>query len=105
MAFITSANKSPSMPSTVLPDQAPVGVPGEPFVAEHRGQAADRHVVETDVEVSIIPGIENFAPDRTDTRSGSLDEESGCGSVEPSTHRRGGCRVSSPAVSPAHLLR
>jgi hypothetical protein len=62
MAFITSANKSPLMPSTVLADQAPIGIPGEPLVPEHRGQAADRHVVETDVEDGLHhPRIENFA--------------------------------------------
>ncbi len=52
--------------------QAAVGVPGEPLVARGRRQPEHRSSLSPTLRtVSIMPGIENFAPDRTATSSGS----------------------------------
>ena len=72
---IASANNAPSMSSTVLPNIA---------IRRRYESRANRASPEISVSpcteasfnptlrtVSIIPGIENFAPDRTDTSSGS----------------------------------
>jgi len=53
-------------------DEAAVGVIGEAGVAGLGGEALDGLVVEAEVRmVSIMPGMERAAPERTETRSGS----------------------------------
>jgi hypothetical protein len=67
-----------------------------------RGPSTDSSLRPTLRTVSIIPGIENFAPERTDTSSGSSASPSRRPALAPSRAARGGRRPPRPAI-PAWL--
>ncbi len=73
-------------------DEAAVGVPGEALVAglAWPGPARNWSLRPMLRTVSIIPGIENFAPERTDTSSGSSGLRRG---ACPSALQRGQVRA------------